>query len=441
MSTLINAQKKMKKLAALAEKTYLDSDATTAQKVEKMGKIQEDLNLTSGLIQALTKGAGLATASGDGEGAVQDASSNLTLAGAGAVSNKSIGQSVVEDPAYKAFLKGFNDGSGQLSTTAELGRKASGLAEGQNVAPLGDILQGQGGANVTPYFLPGIVDLRFQPLVVADLFAQGTTDSPTITYVKETSFNPFAATTVAEANETLGSANSNAGLPPVDDTVARIVEIVSKIGVYLKLTDEMVQDAPAYASFLNGRLLLAVRLAEQNLLLNGVAGGSNNLVGLLNRSGLQTSVTSGSLAGDGAAWADALYNQMTNARWNAFVEPDAIVMHPLDWAKLRLSRDTNNQYFAGGPFTGAYGQNGPFNSVDTLWGKPVVQTPSIAQGTALTGGFRECGQIFRRQGITVEMTNVNQDDFINNLITVRAYERLALAVYRTNGFGTVKLTP
>jgi HK97 family phage major capsid protein len=115
-------------------------------------------------------------------------------------------------------------------------------------------------------------------------------------------------------------------------------------------------------------------------------------------------------------------------------------MNPLDWAVLRLQKDANKQYFAGGPFTGAYGQNGPFNSVDTLWGKPVIQTPSIAQGTAAVGGFRECGQIFRRQGITVEMTNTNQDDFINNLITVRAYERLALAVYRPNGFGKVTLT-
>jgi len=48
--------------------------------------------------------------------------------------------------------------------------------------------------------------------------------------------------------------------------------------------------------------------------------------------------------------------------------------------------------------------------------------------------------VFRRQGITLEMTNSNVDDFVNNLITLRAEERLALAVYRPAGFGAVTLT-
>jgi hypothetical protein len=43
---------------------------------------------------------------------------------------------------------------------------------------------------------------------------------------------------------------------------------------------------------------------------------------------------------------------------SAFVDPSAIVMHPTDWQAIRLLKDANNQYFAGGPFTAAYG-NGP----------------------------------------------------------------------------------
>jgi len=48
-----------------------------------------------------------------------------------------------------------------------------------------------------------------------------------------------------------------------------------------------------------------------------------------------------------------------------------------------------------------------------------VVTTAIAQGTVLVGGFQECAQVFRRQGITLEMTNSNVDDFVNNLITLR----------------------
>ena len=76
----------------------------------------------------------------------------------------------------------------------------------------------------------------------------------------------------------------------------------------------------------------------------------------------------------------------------------------------------------------------------TYPGLTVDVTTAIAQGTVLVGGFQESAQIFRRQGVTVEMTNSNVDDFVNNLITVRAEERLALAVYRPAGFGKVTLT-
>ena len=48
--------------------------------------------------------------------------------------------------------------------------------------------------------------------------------------------------------------------------------------------------------------------------------------------------------------------------------------------------------------------------------------------------------MFNRQGITLEMTNSNVDDFVNNLLTLRAETRFALAVYRPAGFGKVTLT-
>jgi HK97 family phage major capsid protein len=72
-----------------------------------------------------------------------------------------------------------------------------------------------------------------------------------------------------------------------------------------------------------------------------------------------------------------------------------------------------------------------------LWGLPVTVSVRMPAGTAVVGNFQVGGQIFRKGGITVEATNSNNDDFVKNLVTIRAEERLLLAVYRPNAFGTV----
>jgi hypothetical protein len=43
-------------------------------------------------------------------------------------------------------------------------------------------------------------------------------------------------------------------------------------------------------------------------------------------------------------------------------------------------------------------------------------------------------QLFRRIGLLIEMTNANENDFIRNLLAIRAELRAALAVYAGNAF-------
>ncbi len=72
--------------------------------------------------------------------------------------------------------------------------------------------------------------------------------------------------------------------------------------------------------------------------------------------------------------------------------------------------------------------------MQSLWGKPVVISKSIPVGTALVGAFDAAAQLFRRQGLVIQMTNSDVDDFRRNLICIRAEERLALAVYQGAAF-------
>lgn len=61
-------------------------------------------------------------------------------------------------------------------------------------------------------------------------------------------------------------------------------------------------------------------------------------------------------------------------------------------------------------------------------------TPSIAASKIVVGAFKTCGSVVSKDGVSVEATNSNEDDFIKNLMTIRAEERLALAVRRPAGF-------
>ena len=64
----------------------------------------------------------------------------------------------------------------------------------------------------------------------------------------------------------------------------------------------------------------------------------------------------------------------------------------------------------------------------------------MAQNNFLTGAFNMAAQIFDRMDIEVLLSTENEDDFVKNMVTIRAEERLALAVYRPEAFVTGTVT-
>jgi len=410
MSSIIEAKNGMRTLAKKAKDTVSDDKLTNAEKKTVLDQVDVDLKAFAETIAIHEQAQRLMVG---GESAPEDRSD-----GNQRPDTRSLGQMVTDSDGYKSMIGGQSKG-----VTVEL-KAAATIDEG--VIPAYSGGAGLGGQLTAPQFLPGIVPLKFQPLTVADLLASGTTSTSSISYVIESAFQDLTATVLEKGAK-----------PQLDLTLARRQDNVQKIANVAKVTDEMFQDAPQFQSYLQNRMFFGVKRVEETNLLNG-NGTPPNLQGILNRSGLATAVTTAAGLTSSKALV-GIFNQITALRSVSFVEPDAIVMHPTDWQTIRLGVDTAGQYFGGGPFTGAYGQPGPSNQYET-WGLKTVVTTAIAQGTVLVGGFQECAQVFRRQGITLEMTNSNVDDFVNNLITLRAEERLALAVYRPAGFGKVVLT-
>lgn len=368
-----------------AIQTLIDDGAQLRARIERA---KGDENMSSE-IERLTAGLALGRKSANG--------------GGGAVAERrSMGQQFIESDAF-AWLqksKGMR-GSAWTSPAAEL--HATTLETATT----------SGGDLIVSDYRPGIVQLLFKRLVVADLLAPGTTDSNSITYMKETTFTN-AADSVSE------------GAPKPESTLVfdQVNDLVRKIAHWLPVTDEMLEDVAQIRSYIDARLRLGLGITEEDQLLNG-SGTAPDLEGLLNRSGLTTATTrSGSVTN-----ADAVFAAQMAVFNASFVMPTGTIMNPANWQTTQLSKDGNGNYYGSGPFAGA--------QQPTLWGLPVVVTPSIVANTAFVGAFNSAAQVFRKGGVRVEASNSHSDFFIRNLTAIRCEERLALAVYRPAAFSKV----
>jgi HK97 family phage major capsid protein len=258
-------------------------------------------------------------------------------------------------------------------------------------------------------------------LVVADLLGSGTLTGNAISYFVEAALEG-AYTTVAEGA-------TKPQLHVLDPTV--MTDALKKIAGYIKFTDEMTEDLAFFVSEINNRLMYELARFEEQQLLSGNGTGTN-VLGILNRSGIQTET--GASVGDNP---DAIFRAITKVSTGSGLDADGIVINPIDYQRLRLAKDANNQYYGGGFFAGEYG-NGTLTMQPPVWGMRTVVTPAIAAGTVLVAAFSQAGTVYRKGGVRVESTNSHASDFINNLVTTRAEERIALAVRYPAGF--VKLT-
>lgn len=357
--------------------------------------------------------AGLGDAADSNVGEKDDAqrAAEHAMFNANQILTKSFGRQWVESAEYKGMIeKGFH-GKWQ-SDAFEL--KAN-LTEGTSGSP------GTGYAFVqTPTVLPGIVSMQFAPLYVADLLPSGVTDSPLLRYIVESAVTNAAATVAEGVTK-----------PVSDLTFAIVDDRLRKIATLLNVTDEMLADVGQITSYIDSRLQLFVKIAEETQLLLG-DGTGENLIGLMNRSGKQTTIVKGtapSIAGDNDM--DVILRQITAVRVGSFLEPDAVITDPTAWQNIQLTKAVagTGDYFAGGPFLNA--------TNPTLWGKKVVVSPRMTAGAALIGAFAQATQVFRKGGIVVDASNSHGTNFALNLTTLRAEERLILAVYRPGALGAV----
>ena len=206
-----------------------------------------------------------------------------------------------------------------------------------------------------------------------------------------------------------------AKLPAKDYDFARKTAEVKKIGVYTKYSSEMAEDLPNLVSEIKNFLISDLKRTVDVQLLSG-DGEYDDLTGLLKNA---VTYSSGSFAGTvkEANRFDVVETAVSQVT-TALHTPNCILVHPTDFSKMNLTKNADGTYVLP-PFITAGGQ--------TISGVRVVANTGMTVGTFLVGDFNKASLKYKK-GLTIEMTNTDQDDFVKDRFTVKATVRLVLRV-------------
>lgn len=309
--------------------------------------------------------------------------------GPGQFECKSIGQLFVESLAYK-------DRHSQKESVLDMEIKTL-FETGAGWAPQA-VRSGQ------------VVEIATRPIQVTDLLPTIPTGQNAYVYMEETTFTNNAAE-AAEAAQ-----YGEAALVLTERSSS-----VRKIGVFLPVTDEQLEDVAGASAYVDGRLRFSLqqRLDSQILVGNGTPP---NLTGILNVSGIQTQAKAADTT------PDAVYKALVKVRVTGRALPNVCVFHPNDWQDIKLLRTADGIYIWGSP-----SEAGP----DRIWGIPVVQSDAITENTGLVGDFANHILLVNRRGIEVKVSDSHSDYFIKGKKAIRADVRVALPTLRPAAFCTV----
>ena len=315
----------------------------------------------------------------------------------GAIETKSLGRRFVENDEVKAALQLEDKFRGKV--TVELKNITSASTTGTSTTTGLVVADRQ-----------GFLQLPNRPMTIRDLLMPGRTNSGYIEYPKESGFTNNAAT-VAE-----NPANPK---PQSDITYTLVNTAVRTIAHFIMASRQILSDAPQLESQIDGRLRYGLSYVEELQLLLGDGTGTN-LAGLMPQATAYSAASTGLAEPVGVTRIDRLRIALLQAAL-ALYPSTGIVLNPADWAAIEMTKDQQGRYVFANPTASA----GP-----VLWGKPVVESMAMTANLFLLGAFRMAAQIFDREDVSVEISTEDRDNFVKNMVTILAEERLALAVYR-----------
>lgn len=277
-----------------------------------------------------------------------------------------------------------------------------------------------GDSTVAPDRAAGVVPGAFAPLTLEAFLPAVPTSSNAIEFTKEASFTNNAA----EAAE--GAEKAESAI-----TFSLVNMPISTVAHWLKISRQLAGDNAALAAYVEQRLRYGVNRRVETQLVAG-NGTAPNISGILD-SGNYTAhgYLSGALGSTLAKM--VLIRKMMADCWAAGYMPDGILLNPADWATIENELLTT----AAGQARVTYTEGG----TPRLFGVPVIQSVGMTADNVAVGAFGQAYTIHNREGVVVEMSDSDDDNFTKNLITIRAERRLALATEVPGAVRAGDLTP
>lgn len=306
---------------------------------------------------------------------------------------KSMGMQFVESDEFKSYLGAGGAGSGRFA-----------IDEAKTLVTSGST---QAGPMIDAERVDGVLMPR-RELRIRNLLSPGSTNSNAIEYFRQTGRSLNAAET------------AEGGTKPESGLAFQLVNSpVQTIAHWIPVTRQAMDDAAGLASVIDSELRYGLDLREDTALLSG-DGVSPNLQGIIGLAAAYAAPFTIS----GATVIDQLRLAILQAQLTD-VSPDGIVMHPTDWARVELTKDTAGYYIAGNPAAQIPAR---------LWGLPVVPTQAVSVDKFLVGPWRQGGQVFDRMATEVMISTEHSDFFVKNQLAVRAEKRLAVKWSRPSSF-------
>lgn len=316
------------------------------------------------------------------EAAMDELGKKMATAGEDASAALTAGDQLVQSEGFKAMVSGSQNASARVEVKNTILNTST--------------------TTSYPDQRPGVVPGVFKPLTIRDVLPSGSTSAIMVVGTREATFTNAAAETAQ------GGAKPESAI-----TFEQINTPIETVAHWLKVSKQLLSDAPGVVSYINTRLLYGLDERIDLQLLKG--SGTSPNIGGLQKAGNFTAFT----ATAGANLVESI-NKAKYALWANGYTPDAVILNPADWAAMELAREGagTGAYLYGAP--GTHGSTSPF-------GVRVVLSANQTAGQMTIGAFNRAAMVWNREGAVVEAGFV-ADDFTKNLVTLRAECRLGLEV-------------